>query len=246
MKEITQAEFEQYILDVINGKKTRIQMAQELKADSRTLKKRIQLLSIENPKLYLKYIQKYPHKPKEITTLPIKSIIYEFLTTGINIKELAEKYGVGGRTIRRKIEALGKSKKREDIHLYNLYKAFAYNKAHGKKNSPELLYEISKLEIESEDTKQDDAEKRRQYLLELEKQYQELCLTMKKGEAAKQMGFTSNKLYKLQQELYCIEIERNTIDKNSRFREKMAVKPDELSKGKSELTQVQETELEKE
>lgn len=246
MKEITQEEFEQYILEVINGEKSRVQITKELETDYRTLNKKIQLLSIDNPELYLRFIQKYPYKPREITTVPIRKAVYEFLTTGIDMEELAKKYQIGVRTLSRKINALGKSKNDEDVNLYHLCKELAYNKAHSKPNSPELLYAISKLEIEPEEKKQDDIEKRRQYLLSLEKQYQELCQTMSKTEAAQQMGYTTNRLYKLLNELYCIEIERNVKQKNKEFRERMAVNPNELNERTPEPTHKEQTELEKE
>ena len=45
MKEITDSEFEQLMLEVIAGKKSRVELAGELKTDWRTLNKKIQLLS---------------------------------------------------------------------------------------------------------------------------------------------------------------------------------------------------------
>ena len=56
MKEITEAEFEEHIREVIAGKKSRVKLTEELQTDWRTLNKKIQLLSIENPELYRKML----------------------------------------------------------------------------------------------------------------------------------------------------------------------------------------------
>ena len=66
MKEITEAEFEEHIREVIAGKKSRVKLTEELQTDWRTLNKKIQLLSIENPELYRKFIEKCSYKPREI------------------------------------------------------------------------------------------------------------------------------------------------------------------------------------
>ena len=96
MKEIKDSEFEQLMLEVIEGKKSRVKLAEELQTDWRTLNKKIQLLSMTNP-------------------------------------------------------------------------------AHGKKMNFELQRKIDELEIQEEEIKQDDKEKRRQQLLQIEKNYNELC-----------------------------------------------------------------------
>lgn len=246
MKQVSKQEFENYIMAAINGEISRIQLVKELETDYRTLNKRIQLLSIENPKLYAQFIEKHPYKPREITNINIRNIIYEFLTTGINMDELAAKHNLSLRTLRRKIDALGKSKDEKDIHLYELCKQFAYNKAHEKPNSEELLYEIAKLEREPEEEVKDDVEKRREFLLNIEKQYQELCMTMSKKQAAKQMGYTTNRLYKLQHELYCIEIERNTRMNSTSFKERIAVNPEELTLKKEASSKQDEKQTEQE
>lgn len=104
MKEIKDSEFEQLMLEVIEGKKSRVKLAEELQTDWRTLNKKIQLLSMTNPELYKKFVEKYPYKPKEITAIPLKTMLVEFLKTGIRMQDLANKYGIGERTLRRKID----------------------------------------------------------------------------------------------------------------------------------------------
>ncbi len=66
MKEIKDSEFEQLMLEVIEGKKkSRVKLAEELQTDWRTLNKKIQLLSMTNPELYKKFVEKYPYKQQK-------------------------------------------------------------------------------------------------------------------------------------------------------------------------------------
>lgn len=219
MINITEKEFEQKIQEVIEGKKSRTKLTEELKTDWRTLNKKIQLMSIYNPELYQQFIEKCPYKPREITEIPLKTMLYEFLKTGIRMQDLADKYGIGERTLRRKIDALKKSDNPEDREMYEIVKQTAYNRAHGKVMPLTLQYRIDILEIESEEIKQNDVEKRINKLLKIEKQFNELCTTMPKKDAAKAMGYTYHRIYKLLQELYCIQIQVNT----KKFREQYKV-----------------------
>lgn len=226
MKEITEAEFEEQIKEVIAGKKSRVKLTEELQTDWRTLNKKIQLLSIENPELYRQFIEKCPYKPREITSVPLKTMLNEFLKTGIRMQDLADKYGIGERTLRRKIDALKKSDDPKDRELYDICKQTAYNRAHGRKIPFELQRKIEGLEIEKEEIKQDDKEKRRQKLLQIEKNYNDLCAIMSKEKAAESMGYTYNRIYKLLTELHCMEIQNHTLQS---FKEKMKVSPEDLA-----------------
>lgn len=206
MKEISQEEFEQYIRNVIDGKMSRTQIAKELESDFRTLNNEIQLLSIKNPELYQEFIGKFPYKPKEIKGISFRNIAIEFLRGEGTWAELAEKYHIGIRTIRRKIDKYRDSDDPEEKEIYELCRAVADNHSHDTQNSDELEYRISKLEKE-EIKEMDDLERRRIELREIEKQYYMLCQSMSKTEAAKKMGYTTNRIYKLLNELYRIEIE---------------------------------------
>lgn len=231
MKEITEAEFEEHIREVIAGKKSRVKLTEELQTDWRTLNKKIQLLSIENPELYRKFIEKCSYKPREITSIPLKTMLNEFLKTGIRMQDLADKYGIGERTLRRKIDALKKSDNPEDVKLYYLCKETAYSRAHGRKTPQRLQSQIESLDMEPEEIQEDDVEKRRQMLLAIEKQYNDLCMTMSKTEAAKAMGYTSNRIYKLLKELYCMQIQSNT---KKRFKDQIKVAQEDLNTSHSE------------
>lgn len=216
MIEITDTEFEQRIVEVIDGKISRGRLAKELKADWRTLNNKIQLLSMSNPELYRKYIEKCSYRPKEITTLPLKTMLVEFLTTDINMPSLAAKYHIGERTLRRKINALKNSDDLQDRELYDLVKQTAYNHSHKIKTNLDLQRRIEELEIDQEEIVQDDKEKRRQQLIQIERRYNELCALMPKEKAAKIMGYTNNRIYKLLNELYCIEIQNNSLNEFKR------------------------------
>ncbi len=243
MKEITEAEFEEHIREVIAGKKSRVKLTEELQTDWRTLNKKIQLLSIENPELYRKFIEKCSYKPREITSIPLKTMLNEFLKTGIRMQDLADKYGIGERTLRRKIDALKKSDNPEDVKLYYLCKETAYSRAHGRKTPQRLQSQIESLDMEPEEIQEDDVEKRRQMLLAIEKQYNDLCMTMSKTEAAKAMGYTSNRIYKLLKELYCMQIQSNT---KKRFKDQIKVAQEDLntSHSESKTKTIRETEKE--
>ena len=243
MKEITEAEFEEHIREVIAGKKSRVKLTEELQTDWRTLNKKIQLLYIENPELYRKFIEKCSYKPREITSIPLKTMLNEFLKTGIRMQDLADKYGIGERTLRRKIDALKKSDNPEDVKLYYLCKETAYSRAHGRKTPQRLQSQIESLDMEPEEIQEDDVEKRRQMLLAIEKQYNDLCMTMSKTEAAKAMGYTSNRIYKLLKELYCMQIQSNT---KKRFKDQIKVAQEDLntSHSESKTKTIRETEKE--
>ena len=243
MKEIKDSEFEQLMLEVIEGKKSRVKLAEELQTDWRTLNKKIQLLSMTNPELYKKFVEKYPYKPKEITAIPLKTMLYEFLKTGIKMQDLADKYGISERTLRRKIEALKNSDNPKDRELYDICKQTAYNRAHGRKTSFELQRNIEELKIEEEKITQSDKEKRRQQLLQIEKNYNELCGIMSKEKAAEAMGYTYNRVYKLLDELYCMEIQNNVING---FKEGIKVNPKETNQVLDEQITKPTTETEKE
>lgn len=243
MKEITDSEFEQLMLEVIEGKKSRVKLAEELQTDWRTLNKKIQLLSMTNPELYKRFVEKYPYKPKEITAIPLKTMLYEFLKTGIKMQDLADKYGISERTLRRKIDALKKSDDPKDRELHDICKQTAYNRAHGKKMNFELQRKIEELEIQEEEIKQDDKEKRRQQLLQIEKHYNELCRIMPKEKAAEAMGYTYSRVYKLLDELYCMEIQNHALQS---FKADIKVNPEELNKSSNEQITKPTTETEKE
>lgn len=209
MKQLTQSEFEGQIRSVVDGKISIKKLAKELETDMRTLYKKIQELSIANPELYYEFIKIHPYKAKERKDINIRGFVIETLKSGITVEEMCVKYGIGRRTISRKILKLKKSDRVEDIQLYKLYKEIAYKRSRAQELGYEDIVQINELETE-EVIGIDDIERRRQELLELEREYQYLCLQVGKKEAAKRLGYSQNRIYKLLNELYRIEIERHT------------------------------------
>ena len=203
-------------------------MIEELETDFRTFMRKVSILSATNPELYEKFIEIHPYKPREITGISIRNIVIEYLNGDVQfLSDLAKKHNIGVRTLNRKVNKLKTSKNQEERKLYDLYKAVAYNHKHGKENSIELEQAIKNLEPDLEE-EYDDKEKRRQELLAIEKEYEELSMTMPREEAAKKMGYTNNRIWKLLNELYRIEIElnfrENNSDKRNEFIEELKVK----------------------
>ncbi len=219
MKNISQQEFEQYIWEMIRGEKTQTTVVKELETDHRTLNNRIQKLSVTNPELHKAYVESRPYKPKERKDINAVELALEVLREEKTLEQIAESYGAGMRTIRRKIDSLKKSEDALERELYTLCKAVAYNHSHSIKNDVILQNRIMEVrEILSKKVqveRRSNIEIRRQELLKIEKEYQNLRQTMSEGQAAAQMGYTTNRIYKLLNELYRIEIELRTSSKQS-------------------------------
>lgn len=231
MKEVQQDEFESFIRQIIEGKKSETSVIRELKTESRTFYNKLQELSMSNPELYTQYVKVHPYKPKERKDINIRGFVIETLKSGKTVEEMCEEYGIGRRTISRKILALKESDNNQDKDLYELYKRIAYKKSRAQELSDEDIEEINELESE-EIIGINDVERRRQALLKLEKEYQDLCMQVGKEEAAKKLGYTQNRIYKLLNELYRIEIERHAKQiednqgketKGKKYRESMKV-----------------------
>ena len=215
MKKVSQEEFEKLIRQIIEGERSEGSVIKELETESRTFNNKISELSLTNPQLYYEFIKARPYKPKERKDINIRGFVIEVLKSGVTVEEICDKYHIGRRTISRKIEQLKKSDKEEDRKLYELYKRIAYKKAHSQKLENADIMKINALK--SEDViGMSDVERRRLELLEIERQYQDLSLEFGKEVAAKKMGYTPNRIYKLLNELYRIEIERSQSKKSQK------------------------------
>ena len=238
MKEVSQEEFENTIRDIIEGRKSRARVIKELKTESRTFNNKIQELSMTNPELYREFIAAYPYKPKERKDINIIGLVIEMLKSDLTIQEMCEKYNIGYRTITRKITALKKSGNIEDVQLYNLYKSIAKKRSTSSPLSLEQKIAIESLERQ-EVQGISDTERRKIELLELEKRYQYLSLEFGKEEAAKRLGYTQNRIYKLLNELYRIKIEENAGRKDKEidngFRNGIKVESSELGNRTSNI-----------
>lgn len=208
MIKISQGEFGQKVKEVIKGEKTLIGLCKELQTDERTLIQNIILHSTYDPEVYAKFVEKHPYRTREREDIDFEALAIEILKQGMTSEEASEKYNVSVRTIQRKVEKL-KLTNPELVEIYK--KAKQHNKIHNKIEQPYdtlLLIQIEELiqrpviigEINGQ------TEKR---LEEIEKIYNERMLEYStKEEAAKSMGVTPNRLYKMLNQLYRIKIEK--------------------------------------
>lgn len=244
MKEIKQEEFETLIIDIIEGKKSRASVIKELQTESRTFNNKIQELSVRNPELYREFITVHPYKPKERKDINIQGLVIEMLKSDFTVAEMCEKYKISYRSISRKISQLKKSDNPKDVELYDIYKSIARKRSTSRKPSLEERAKIDELKRQ-EVQGMSDVERRKQMLLELERRYQDLSIEFGKEEAAKRLGYTQNRIYKLLNELYRIKIEENEgkkVDKS--FRDSIKVEREELRSNIGEKGNKSKTERE--
>lgn len=208
MIRISQGDFGEKVKEVIRGEKTLIGLCKELQTDERTLIQNIILHSTYDPEVYAEFVEKYPYRTREREDIDFEALAIEIVKEGMKSEEAAGKYNVSVRTIQRKVEKL-KSTNPELVEIYK--KAKQHNKIHNKVEQP---YDTL-LQIQIDDLIQrpviigeinGQTEKR---LEEIEKIYNERIMEYStKEEAAKSMGFTPNRLYKMLNQLYRIKIEK--------------------------------------
>ena len=218
MKEMSKEEFYEKIRSVIRGEISTTKLAKELQTDSRTLNNKIQELSVYNPELYNEYVEKFPYKSKSRDDIDFEALAIQIVKENMTMKTVEEKYNVGERTVRRRIEAL----KKENPYLYGIYKEVKENIKHFKKNSPELQSKIGDLVSRTVKVSELN-EKRQKELEEIEAVFQNRCKYVSKEEAAKNMGMTANRIYKLLNELYRIRIEKENSTRKTTFKDTLKV-----------------------
>ena len=218
MKEMSKEEFYEEIRSVIRGEITITKLAKKIKTDFRTLNNKIQELSVYNPELYNEYVEKFPYKSKSRDDIDFEALAIEIVKENMTMKTVEEKYNVGERTVRRRIETL----KKENPYLYGIYKEVKENIKHSKKNSPELQSKIGDLVSRTVKVSELN-EKRQKELEEIEAVFQNRCKYVSKKEAAKSMGMTANRIYKLLNELYRIRIEKENLTRKTTFKDTLKV-----------------------
>jgi len=253
MKQISQEEFEQYVEAIISGEMSRTQVVRELQTEARTLNNRIHELVATNPELYQRYVEKVTYQPRERKDLNAVQLAVEILKQGKNIEQIAQEHQTGRRTIQRRINTLKDSEDGVERRLFDICKEATKLNSRGAKRSQEFEAMIEEVlnQIEMRDLgplkdKQSNIEERREDLLRLEQRYNELCETMSKGEAAKALGYTKNRIFKLLNELYCIEIERAATKQSRDFRQGLKVEVDGIGKKDKEIVPETGETLEKE
>ncbi len=208
MKNLSEEEFADAIKRLIRGEITKVKLAKELEIDLRTLDNKIQELSATNSELYGEYLKTLPYKQKKIDHIDFEALLIYILKQGYTADEAADKFGVSRRTISRRINTA------ENKELVNMYREVADNRKHRRNNGIELDKKISELEYRDVVIGGVN-DRRKAELLAIEARFNKLCETMDKGQAAKAMGFGDrDRIYKLLNELYKLEIEEYTQKAN--------------------------------
>lgn len=229
MIEISQEEFEQKVQEVIDGKLSRQQLTKLLKTDTRTLNNKIQELVVYNSDLYMEFIKKFPYKSKERTDIDYEALVIEIIKTGMTTAEAVTKYDISERTITRKVKALEK----ENPYLIEIYREVKKNNRNNLVESKDLREKIESL-VSRPVKISEINETRKKELEELEKTFNSRCQYVSKEEAARSMGLTANRMYKMLNELYRIRIEENAKkndEENSTFKDSLKVSNIPITKG---------------
>ncbi len=219
MKQVSKEKFEEYVQEIINKKMTRKQLIEILQSDSRTVNKKIQELAGYNPDLYQRFIEKYPYSPKQRTDIDYEALVIDMLQKELMTEQASEIYGVSVRTITRRITDLEK----DNPNLISIYRQAAEDKKRGRKHSEKLQKAILEL-VPREVIISDKVSQKKEQLLKIERIYNQRCNIVEKQEAAKSMGYTYNRIQKLLNELYRIQIEEHAKQNEVSFKQKLKVK----------------------
>lgn len=121
MKEISDQEFEQNVIKLIKKEITRVDLAKELKTDTRTLTNRI--YQMKNEELLKQYLSEYSYKPKKNENINYENLIIEIVKNSEKIGEVQDLYNIAERTYRRNIDRI----KTINPRLYQIYKDYLHN-----------------------------------------------------------------------------------------------------------------------
>lgn len=222
MKQITDEEFYESIEKIIRGESSRAKLIKELETDSRTLNNKIQELVIYNPELYSRFIKKFPYRTKTRDDIDFEALAIEITKNGTTTFQASKKYNIGERTIRRRMKELAK----ENPYLAEIYNEVKENNKHSRSNSLELQDKISKLILRPVKISEIN-ETREKQLEEIERVFNKRCQIVSKEEAAKSMGMTANRVYKVLNELYRMRIERKS--KNQNFKDTLKFNSNDIT-----------------
>ena len=222
MKQITDKEFYESIEKIIRGERSRAKLIKELETDSRTLNNKIQELVIYNPELYSRFIKKFPYRTKTRDDIDFEALAIEITKNGTTTFQASKKYNIGERTIRRRMKELAK----ENPYLAEIYNEVKENNKHSRSNSLELQDKISKLILRPVQISEIN-EMREKQLEEIERIFNKRCQIVSKEEAAKSMGMTANRVYKVLNELYRMRIERES--KNQNFKDTLKFNSNDIT-----------------
>lgn len=240
MKEISREEFEAKIQDLIDGKTSRRKLVKELETESRTLNNKIRTMSEYNPELYSAFVNKFPYRSRERDDIDYEALIIEVIKDRMTAEEVTEKYGVSVRTVQRKVNALNKT----NPYLVDIYKKIKINNSKQVKPTIQLQEKIDGLVRRPVVLCEINGHKK-QELEEIEKIYNERCLTMSKEEARCSMGLSREKIFKIKNLLCRIrtEEESKTFKERLKVDEAVSNKPNTIEnkeKSKSDIEKGEE------
>lgn len=203
MIEISKEEFENSILDLINRKITRVELAKKLHIDTRTLVNMI--YQIDNEQLLKQYIEIYPYKPKENRNINYEALVIEMIKNAMTAKDIQSKYDIAERTYTRNINKLKQSNNR----LYKIYKS--YIKGYLSSEDMEYINEMSKEKV----IYTTNIQERKAELMYLFMKYEELLQQgLNKEQASQKLNESSKSLKRKSDELERILKEESINSKN--------------------------------
>lgn len=225
MKQISQAEFESLVEILIDGKITRKKLAKGLDTDIRTLNNKITELSIYNPELYEKYVQKFPYRPKTRRDIDFEALVIYAMKNSKTLDEIAEEYQVSRRTVARRIKEMEKT----NPELFNLYREYADSLKKRSVMSLPLQERIDNLVSSPVALSTNIEVKENELRVTLQRFEELLSQGISKAEAARTLGYDDYPtIWKKEQELKRIESERKVMaqqddSESKRFRHSMRI-----------------------
>lgn len=203
MIDISEQEFMDYLERYANNEITMKDLIKELEADYRTLNNKIIGISVTNPELYYKIVTSHPYKQKSRTDIDFEALMIYIMKNGLMIQDAVDIFNISRRTIQRRVNEF----KDTNPDLYKLFKIFI-GKDKKILSDPEIQDKIAKLQYKDVVIGEIN-EERENYLIDIEKRFNTLVAAgMTHEQAAKDMGYTNNYIYKALNELYRIKIEK--------------------------------------
>ena len=217
MKDVSQEQFEIDIESVIEGKVSLKQLVLKYRTSYDYIHQKILELSYTNITLYERYIEKFPYKPKINENISARGIVIELIKSKSTIGQLSDKYGIPARTIDRRI----KSVEAEDPELYALYKRYRKNP-----KDEQIDREIRSVPYEPVISEMSSVELKESTIRGIIGSYKEIIAdgTVKKEDAARQLGYTPQQIAVMQQKLIRIAREQEVKTSGAKsFRESFKV-----------------------
>ena len=194
MKEVSQEKFEEDIKSVIEGKVSLKQLVKKYITSYDYIHQKILELSYTNRSLYERYIEKFPYKPKTNQNISARGIVIELIKSKATIGKLSDKYGIPARTIDRRIKSL----EAEDPELYSLYKRYRKNP-----KDEQIDSEIRSIPYEPVISEMSSVELKESEIRGIIESYEKIIAdgTVKKEDAARQLGYTPQQIAVMKQKL---------------------------------------------